>query len=293
MHWWGCTIYLPNGASIQYTYYPFQNSGLLKIEFSLPHILYGNNIQMVYDLEGAIDTANAMMPEIAGIPRLDLWIGLLYRLDVCYNFQVGELVPWYIKALGYLEYPYRTTRPYTSQGEEYRNSLVVLRAYDKARERKDNNDLAGAIAAWGILRAEAELKKLYLRKLTGCKKPTLRSISLPWAYDVIENELEELNLLGCSIGTYDLTFRKLREEWGTWEALALIGLLKTKMQYPSIELLAQDAHLHPNSIGRHIQKKFVEKGVPPTLTEYDEPLPPLVVDRQIPPDCTLNKRFLQ
>ena len=86
--------------------------------------------------------------------------------------------------------------------------------------------------------------------------------SLPWAYDVIENELEELNLLGCSIGTYDLTFRKLREEWGTWEALALIGLLKTKMQYPSIELLAQDAHLHPNSIGRHIQKKFVRRGFP-------------------------------
>jgi hypothetical protein len=277
--WYGFTKYLLNGSSIRYTYYPYLKSGLLKIEFSLPNILYGNNVQMIYDIEKAIDTANLIMPDIPGIPQVDLWAGILYRLDICYNFQVSDLVSWYIKALLPLEYPYRRTRPYTSQGVQYENKQVILRIYDKARERKDLEDDKGALAACGIMRAELELKRAYIKKLTQCKKPTLCLISLNWTYDVIEKELKKLNLIGNSIGTVDSTLKVLREKNGSWEALALVGLLHSKVTYPSTELLAQDVGLHPNSIGRHIHKKLAENGIPPTLTEHIEPLPPLWIDR--------------
>jgi hypothetical protein len=280
-HLYGFSVSLSNRASIRYTYLPYEQGGLLKIEFSLPNLIYGNNVQMIHDIKEAIDTANSKMPEIRGIPKLDLWLGKLYRLDICYNFQAGILVSWYIKALLMLEYPYRRTRPYTSQGVQYENNSVILRFYDKARERKDLNDPKGAKLALGILRVEVELKKLYIQKLTGCKKPILRTITLLWAINVLENELRQLNMLDQPIGTVDSTFKVLQEKYGHWEALALIGLLKTKMAYPSTELLAQDAKLHKNSIGRHIQKKFAENGLPATLTEYVEPLPPLTIRKKV------------
>ena len=281
--WHGFTVYLRNRAAIQFTYYPSISDGLLKIQFSLPNAIYGNNVQMVYNIVEAIDIANSNLPNIKGIPEINLWNGLLDRVDVCYNFQVGNLIPWYVKSLQVLEYPYRRTRPYNSQGVQFQNTQAILKFYDKARERRDDKDERGAIAAKGILRMEAELHsnhvKAHFESRIGSKKPTLRDISVHWALDVTENELDELNLLGCSIGTVDTTFKVLREKYGHWEALALIGLLQTNMTYPSKELFAEDAGLHPNSIGRHLKKKFVENGIPPTLTTHSEPLPPLVVDR--------------
>ena len=276
---YGFTKYLQNGSSIRYTYYPNLKYDLLKVEFSLPNLIYGNNVQQISNINEAINTVNTFLPNINGIPTLDLWAGTLYRLDVCYNFQVNDLVPWYIKALTSLEYPYRRTRPYTSQGVQYQNDQVVLRVYDKARERKDLEDASGALAANGYLRIEVELKKKYLKKLTKCSKPNLDSISLDWACEVIENEMKKLNLLGNSIGTFDSTLKILREKYGSWEALALVGLTHAKRQYLTTELLAQDVGLHPNSIGRHIQKKLADNGIPPTLTENSEPLPPLTIDR--------------
>ncbi len=277
--WWGVTKYLPNSASVKLTYFPFQSSGLLKKEFSLPSILFGNNVQLVIDLPGAIDAANSMLANMPGVPQVDLWAGRLYRLDVCYNFQVGELVPWYVKSLQGLEYDYHDTLPYTSQGVQFLNGQNALKMYDKARERQDEHDCAGAIAAKGMLRAEDELRKAYLQKLTGCDAPTLADITLPWTYDVIEHDLKELDLLDRSIGTAVTCFRRLREQYGTWEAIAMVGLMQLKLDYPSVELLAHDAHLHPNSIGRHLQNKFAKNQIPPTFTTYSEPLPPLAIDR--------------
>jgi hypothetical protein len=220
------------------------------------------------------------LPFVPGIPDLDLWEGVLYRLDVCYNFQVGDLVLWYIKALQYLEYDYRRTRPYNSQGVQFENSQGVLKIYDKERERRDKHDLIGALLAHGYLRLEYEMWRKTIQRLTGEKRPTLRNITVSLLLDVLENELRNLELLGRSIGTVNTTFKVLLEKYGKWEALALISLLTLKMEYPSLELLAGDAGLHPNSINRHIQKKFIENGLPPTLTEYSEPLPPLIIDRE-------------
>lgn len=276
---YGFTKKMKNGSSIRYTYFPNLKSGLLKLEFSLPNLIYGNNVQLIYDIEEAVDAANSLLPEIEGIPRVDLWNGTLYRLDVCYNHQVKDYVPWYIDAFKPLEYPYCRTRPYTSQGVQFQNKQFIFRFYDKARERLDLNDASGAQEARGILRMELELRRLILRKLTKQKYPTLHCISLDWVFKVLENSLEELNLLGNSIGTVYTTLNVLREKYGSWEALALVGLTHAKRQYPTTELLAQDVGLHPNSIGRHIQKKLEENGIPPTLTENSEPLPPLTIDR--------------
>ncbi len=277
--WFGFTVTLTNLARVQYTYYPFVSNGLLKVEFSLPHVIFGNNAQMVFDIAWAINLANQLLPIIPGIPPINLWEGRIYRLDPCYNHLVGDLVPWYIKALQSLEFPNRRTMPYTSQGVQYKNGQIILKLYDKERERRDKDDLQGALAARGVLRQELELYKYALKKLSGKKRLKLQDVTPLWILEILEKELQELDLLGRSIGTVNTTFKVLRENFGRWEALALVGLLELKKVYPSIDLLAQDAGLHPNSIGRHIQNKFVEKGLPPTLTEHFKPLPPLFIDR--------------
>ena len=71
------SVELENGAPVKYSYFPYSDHGnpILKLEFSIPHFIYGNNIQMISKIETAMDLANDALPSIDGIPKLDLWEG--------------------------------------------------------------------------------------------------------------------------------------------------------------------------------------------------------------------------
>ena len=70
------TIILDNGAPITYTYFPYADKGkpILKIEFSLPHVVFGSNVFMISNLETAIDQANKKLPYVnaAGLRKLSM-----------------------------------------------------------------------------------------------------------------------------------------------------------------------------------------------------------------------------
>ena len=87
---------------------------------------------------------------VTGIPKVNLWFGILARLDVCYNHKVGELVPYYIDALQSLEYSRRKTGPWTTEGVQYKNKQMSTKFYDKEKE-------SGNSEAYGILRQETTL----------------------------------------------------------------------------------------------------------------------------------------
>lgn len=127
-----------NGAPIKYNYYPYANHGapFLYIEFSLPRLLYGSNVFMICDIEWAVNQANLMLPEILGVPKINLWEGILTRLDVCYNFDVGELVKEYITAMGTLLYPNRKREIYPSQGITFQTDNSSIKIYDKYENQK-------------------------------------------------------------------------------------------------------------------------------------------------------------
>lgn len=136
-YWYTLEVRLTNSAPIKYAYYPYALGGtpLLKIEFSLPHVLYGNNSIMIYDIQRAVNAASALLPVIPGIPHLDLWAGRLYRLDVCYNHQVGNLVPYYNNAIGHLRYPRRESPTvYGNNGVQFKNKRASFKVYDKMEE---------------------------------------------------------------------------------------------------------------------------------------------------------------
>lgn len=279
IYWYGFTFELPNGATFQITYFPYVKNGLLKIEFSLPHVVFGSNVYMVYNIENAFDEANLLLATIPGIPSLDLRQGIIYRLDVPHNHLVGDLVPYYIKAMKNLDCPRRDTFPYPS-GVVFGNKHSAIKFYDKEKERLKDKDFQGAINARGILRQEVSLNKKQLERWTKKKNPTLRDIDVNLLLDILEYSLNELGLSGNSIGTVNTALERLCSEYGEEVGLVLFALLMAKNQMPSEEEICSIIERSKRTLKRRL-KKILEAGVPLTITDYEEPLPPLYIDREL------------
>jgi hypothetical protein len=271
-----------NGAPVAYTYLPYVLNGLplLKVEFSLPHLVLGSNVAMVYNIEQAINLANVLLPDVPGIPKLDLWDGVVCRLDICYNHQVGDPVPYFIQALKSLEYPRRETITYSRGGVVFKNKQVLTKFYGKEKERLEIGDEGGAELARGILREETSLGRKHIKKLAGKKEPILRDINLDMLITVLEEDLKALNLLDVSIGTADTTLEKLIEKYGELEGAIYEAYLRKKLVIPSNEELARMLKMNPRTLERRIAK-ILEAGIPLTITKSEEPLPPLVIDREL------------
>lgn len=276
-------LYVPshNRCGVTYRYIPRTPPGdpLLLLEFSLPHLIYGDNTNLICDLEGAINQANSLLPYIPGIQELDLRDGVLNRLDICYNFFVGSLVPYYIQALLPLKFPRRHTRPYSDQGIQYVNNGASLKLYDKKQWYVDKK-LPINPDAQGILRSEVTLRKNAVNRLTGKKYPTLRDITIELALDALENELQRLGLMNHSIGSYDTTLEKLCDIYGTDAGFCYFGALAAIVEYPSRETVIAASDIHPRALARRL-KKILAIGMPLTMTKAEAPLPALTIDREM------------
>jgi len=268
---------LVNGAKVHLEYY--HNMELLRVEFSLPHVVFGNNTKQVFNLSSAIDTANLEFSRISGIPKIDLWDGVLNRLDVCYNHQVDDLVPYFIRAMKYLDISRRETLPYPS-GVQFKNGQRATKFYDKEKERLAKKDDKGALVARGILRQEITLRKKAVRAVLGLKNPTLRDISIDLLLDILENGLKELGLLGNPIGTRNTAPEKLCAEYGPLAGVYYTGILVLKLVLPTKDIIRSVIQKHPRTLDRQL-KKILDVGVPLTLTDADEPLPTLIIDRDL------------
>ena len=164
-------IYNPqvDNAVLRLTYFPTAYDGkpMMTLETSLPKLVLDNNYQMLRSIGGAITIGNLMLKDLPNVPKLDLAEGILIRLDMCYNHQVGEAVGDYIKALGNLDYAHRRTKHHRYEGVEFRASKKTTKFYNKEHE-------SGFTEAHGILRQEITLMRAKdIQKLFGKKKPTL------------------------------------------------------------------------------------------------------------------------
>jgi hypothetical protein len=154
-----------NGTRVGLTYCSFDKyhklgTDLLFIEFSLPKLLYGCNhhiIDMGWD--DALDEISFQLAIIRGFPILEIRQGILFRLDICLNFQVGNNVKDYIQALHHGNYPKREmcffrnkTGGVTGVMFKTGSSGISITFYDKGKECKHNE-------ADGVLRAEVSMRK--------------------------------------------------------------------------------------------------------------------------------------
>lgn len=262
---------LENGATVISTYLPYSIEGhpQLRVEFSIPKMIFGKNYMMVNDIGEAIPSINFSFTEIEGLPSIDARQGIVRRADACYNHLVGDAVPYFIKALASLEFHYRKTMPYSSHGVQFMNKLASTKFYDKEKESRDPS-------AYGILRQETTLRREAVKKLTGKKKPTIADLTPELLARALEKDLGELGLLGHSIGTKDTTLGVLCKTYGEQAGIYYFGLLYARTSHTK-EMVAVATNSHPRSMDRRLQK-IAEAGIPLTLAETVEPLPPLVID---------------
>ena len=261
---------LENGALVKCTYYPyaFTQPAVLQVEFSIPMVLYGNNYTVVEDFREAIGSIDEILANIDGLPPVMVETGIVHRVDVYADHQVGDLVPYYIKALQPLEYRYLKTAPWTSQGVQYFNKQRCTKFYDK--EKQSRNPINH-----GILRQETTLRSKAVKKLTGKKQPNIFDLAPELLRRVLEDALKDLDLFDRSIGTGDTTLQVLTQEYGELAGLYYYGLLHAKVNLTP-EIIQSATKSHPRSIDRRLQK-ILDAGVPLTLTEHTRPLPPLVI----------------
>jgi hypothetical protein len=269
-------IYNPkicDDVMLKYTYYPlgYICKPLLLLEFSLPKLLYGNNFQMLGSIDGTIKLANMFLAHVPNAPALDLVEGVLIRLDMCFNHQVGDIVDDYIKAIGNLDYPRRRTKYHKGEGVEFKAKHITTKFYNKQKE-------AGTDEAFGILRQETTiLGGKGVQSLLGKKKPTLLDLSNDFIVDYLNDDLRKLTLLDNSIATRNTALKTLCDTHGSDAGIYYFGLLVSKMD-KSKKTIANETHTHPRSLDRKL-RKIVDAGIALTLTDREEPLPPLHIRR--------------
>ncbi len=266
-------VYNPTIGAVRFrfTYLPeaYDGKPMLTVELSLPKAVFDNNYKMLESIEETIKIVNSKLEKVRDIPKLDIAEGILIRLDLCYNHQVGDAVDDYIRAIGNLEYPHRRTKYHRNEGAEFRAKHKTTKFYNKEHE-------SGHIEAHGILRQEITLiNSKDIQKLSDKKKPTLLDIPIDLIEQSLNDELKALGLLNNSIGTRNTVLKTLCESYGEDAGFYYLGLLIAKQDKSKKEIRSM-MEKHPRSLDRKL-KKIRDAGIPLTLTDREEPLPPLSI----------------
>ena len=153
---------------------------------------------------------------------------------------------------------------------EFRAKHKTTKFYNKEHE-------TGLSEAHGILRQETTLMDgKDIQKLLGKKHPTLLDVSYEQIAASLKDDLEKLGLLENSIATRDNALKLLCGEFGDYAGIYYHGLLINKIDKPRKQI-AKETGMHPRSLDRKL-RKIVNAGIPLTLTEREQPLPPLQIE---------------
>jgi len=266
------------GAVIRAIYYPQNDRFSLPMtlfEVSLPKVLYGNNVDLIDDeatLKEAILEANKAIRNIRIFPEVDLGLGLLTRLDIAYNYQVGESVYGYIRALRDLEYPRRKTMPYLNEGVQYMSKSVTTKFYNKERE-------CGDMAAHGIVRHEKTIRQAHVLSRYFSRNPTrLMDVEFDKCKELLSKDLQLLGLENNPIYGKSSVHEILLEKYGCKKGIALYGWWLERLTQNTEQLVK--AGLQKKTIQRQ-DKLIKDAGIPLTMSDSANPLPPLVIRTKV------------
>ena len=262
------------GAVIKGIYYPSNERYSLPMtlfEFSPPKVLRGNNIDLINnedELWEAILEANKSIRNIRIYPEVDIGLGQLTRLDVAYNYQVGEAVYEYIKALSNLEYSRRKTMPYLYEGVQYMSKSVTTKFYNKEGECRDS-------AAHGILRQETTMRHSNVISRQFTRVPTrLMDIEFDKCAVLLSNDLHMHGLENNPIYGKSNVHDILLEAYGCKKGINLYGWWMERQTQNTEQLVK--AGLKKKTIQRN-DNLIKDAGIPLTMSNTAVILPPLVI----------------
>jgi len=205
-----------NGELIQLVYYPqdlYNNpNSCLLIEFSLPRMLYGNNITLVKSIEEVFEAtfcAKRLLSQLPELKHIDLINAKLIRIDICYNHFVDDRVNEYIHCISNLEFPHRKRIIHPNEGVYYKSHGKISKFYDKERQ-------SGSPKAFGILRQEITIRDHEsILNVFGGNSPTVGEIQKNLLLDELNHELIILHLDDTIIGDRDLAAKTLLDYHGS------------------------------------------------------------------------------
>jgi len=156
----------------------YGDGAILRVEASLPKLLYGNNLATVCDAELPLNRLHEFVSDHVNgeIPELGLMDYL--RVDYAHNFRVGQSLADYVSTLGQLSFlQHRRTTDSYGGVEWWSNNGRRARAYNKYNEILAN-DKKKVPEALGVLRFEIQLRKKsqYLERRLRKKKLTLQDV---------------------------------------------------------------------------------------------------------------------
>lgn len=204
------------------------DGGLVRVEASLPKLLYGNNVSTVCDPLPAIELLREIvLDHVAGDVRPVDEMGCL-RADFCHNFNVGAALPEYLDVLNHVSF-LQHRRMYDGYGgiEWLGSNGRMVRAYDKHREilEKEGKDIP---EAKGILRFEVEIRKKsqYLQRRIGTKYLNMLDVLDPAiAYRCLVETLDKMALRSHFV-CRDSAKAVLDSQFGYRKSTRLLGFLR-------------------------------------------------------------------
>jgi hypothetical protein len=266
-----------NEAMIKLKFVPIDRYGwdrdMLFIELSLPKLIYGCNHLLIGNWDLAFECANRELSKIPGIPPLgDIRDAPLYRVDLCANFPIGKLVPFYAQAAARGYYPRRTRHAYLPNGVIFRtNNGVSTSLYIKANECEHSE-------AYGILRMEISMrKKRKIAKWLGKKNPTLRDLTLDRIIALLKKDLEILHL-DKPIITDQLEIEvRLSALYSQRQVRSLLGYWLESQTYTRDQMIAKG---YSRQTIHNYEKRLSYAGISSLSIQDHIQLPPLSIEIQ-------------
>jgi hypothetical protein len=206
----------------------YGDGAILRVEASLPKLLYGNNLATVCDAELPLKRLHEFVSDHVNgeIPELGLMDYL--RVDYAYNFHVGQSLADYVSTLGKLSFlKHRRTTDSYGGVEWWNDNGRRIRAYDKHKEIWEN-DKKKVAEALGVLRFELQLRKKskYLERRQGKKKLTLRDVLQPEiGYCCLVEILDKMSL-SIEFLARDAALSVLDANFSPRKATRFLGLLR-------------------------------------------------------------------
>lgn len=213
----------------------YGDGGGLRVEASLPKLLFGNNLSRVSDPASALERLGEFVRDhVQGsIPSLGEMEYL--RVDYCNNFQAGSYLSYYIQTLAQLSYLKHNRITDVAGGVEWWNDSRRIRVYDKWREIKEKEKVDIA-AAKGILRFELELRKKsgFIERRLHAKRLTFQDVLDPVAAYLFLSDALTKMCLNATFCTQDNAKNILDSRFRFVKATRLLGILR-RLQHGSAD----------------------------------------------------------
>jgi hypothetical protein len=146
-----------------------ENDNSLEIEVSIPKYLYGENVTLLK--QNDIDVFfTQLSDQLYSLCKVDIdkseWRAK--RIDVCWNFQVGNKLTDYMKQLSLKKIPRMNTVTYNQvETVIFQNKSKRIQFYDKEKECRDKKCSPEVIErAWGLIRMEVSPPDYEMKEYT-------------------------------------------------------------------------------------------------------------------------------